>query len=120
MVFESKDFLIPADAKMSFEFARYEDEFEKKLYFEVFDSKEKYVGVMQLIAFIRKLLTKKFSADTNYHYRDVSIFPIILVHDHQYNVPAFNTLINYWFQVELETLKEEGALYCKSQTLSNY
>jgi hypothetical protein len=117
MVFESKDFLIPADAKMSFDFARYEDEFEKKLYFEVRDSKEKHVGVMQLIAFIRKLLTKDFSADTSYHYRDVSIFPIILVHDHQYNVPGFNTLINYWFQAELQILKEEGLYIAKVKPL---
>ncbi len=107
LVFESKDFLIPADAKMSFDFARYQDEFEKKLYFENIDGKEKHIGVMQLIAFIKKLLTYDFPADMNYHYREVSIYPIIVVHDHQYNVPGFNTLINYWFQAELEILKEE-------------
>jgi hypothetical protein len=108
LVFESKDFLIPADAKMSFDFDRYQDEFEKKLYFEIVKGKEKLVGVMQLIAFIKRLLLKGFTADRDYNYREVSIYPVIVVHDHQYNVPGFNTLINYWFQAELEDLKAEG------------
>lgn len=108
LIFESKDFLIPADAKISFDFARYEEEFEKKLYFEINGGKEKHVGIMQLISFIKKLLTKDFSADTNYNYREVSIYPIIVVHDHQYNAPGFNRLIDYWFQSELEILNDEG------------
>ncbi|MGN7986050.1 hypothetical protein ACTJKC_01850 [Pedobacter sp. 22226] len=108
MVMESKDFLIPADAKMSFDFERYQDEFEKKLYFEEVNGKEKHVGVMQLIAFIRKLLKKEFVLDTNYHYRDLNIYPILIVHDHQYNVPGFNRLIDYWFQAEVQILAEEG------------
>ena len=108
MVFESKDFLIPADAKMSFDYNRYQDEFEKKLYFEIINEKEKLVGVMQLISFIKRLLTKDFPVDTNYNYREVNIYPIIVVHDHQYNVPGFNTLINYWFQAELEELQSAG------------
>ena len=108
LVFESKDFLIPADAKMSFDFARYEDEFEKKLYFEIIDGEEKHVGIMQLIAFIKRLLMKDFPADTNYNYREVYFYPIIVIHDHQYDVPGFNILINHWFQAELEELKKEG------------
>jgi hypothetical protein len=31
-----------------------------------------------------------------------------LTHDHQYDAPGFNFLINYWFQGELEGLEEEG------------
>ncbi|WP_214071890.1 hypothetical protein [Mucilaginibacter sp. dw_454] len=108
LLFESKDFLIPADAKTSFDFARYQDEFEKKLYFEVIDGKEKHVGIMQLINFIKKLLSKGFDLDTSYDYRKISIYPIIVVHDHQYNVPGLNSLINYWFQAEIDILKKEG------------
>jgi hypothetical protein len=62
---------------------------------------------MQLINFIRRLLKNEFTLDKSYHYRDIKIHPIIVVHDHQYNVPGFNSLINYWFQAELEQLKEE-------------
>lgn len=108
IVFESKDFLIPADAKMSFDFEKYQDEFEKKLYFEVIDGKEKHIGIMQLIAFIKRLLTNDFGPDNNYNYREISIYPVIVVHDHQYNVPGFNVLIDYWFQTELELLKCDG------------
>lgn len=108
LIFESKDFLIPSGAKESFDFTRYEEEFEKKLYFEEKNGIEKFKGVMQLITFIKKLLKNEFPADVNYNYREVSIFPILIVHDHQYNTPGFNSLINYWFQAELELIEEEG------------
>jgi len=108
LIFESKDFLIPAKVKMSFDFSKYQDAFEKKLYFEEVDGKEKHVGVMQLVAFIKKLLKNQFTADSDYKYRGIEIYPIIVVHDHQYNTPGFNSLINYWFQAELEDIKEKG------------
>ncbi|MGN8059715.1 hypothetical protein ACTJKN_25790 [Pedobacter sp. 22163] len=117
MIMESKDFLIPADAKMSFDFERYQDEFEKKLYFEEVNGKEKHVGVMQLIAFIKRLLLKDFGLDNNYNYREVNIFPILIVHDHQYNVPGFNKLIDYWFQAELQELETQGFYVKKVQPL---
>lgn len=108
ILFESKDFLIPKEAKMSFDFNQYEDEFEKKLYFHNDNGQEKPKAVLQLINNVRGVLTKQFSVDTNYHYRDVYIYPVLITHDHQYDVPGFNHLINYWFQIELDALKDEG------------
>jgi hypothetical protein len=109
ILFESKDFLILANKKASFDFAVYEEEFQRVLYYETMaDGKEKNKAVMQLINSIRRLLKKEFTADTDYHYKDVFIFPVLLTHDHQYDTPGFNELINYWFQDELLGLQEEG------------
>lgn len=109
LLFESKDFLIRADKKTSFDFNIYEEEFQRVLYYEELpNGKVKHKAVMQLINSIRKILKKEFPADTDYHYKDISIFPVLITYDHQYDTPGFNTLINYWFQNEIQDLKEEG------------
>ncbi len=109
LLIESKDFLIPAPVKESCDYSQYENEFEKKLYFMV-DRRgvEMPKAIMQLIGTIRRVLRKEFEADKRYHYRDVTIYPVLLTHEHQYNVAGFNELLNYWFQAELELLQEEG------------
>jgi hypothetical protein len=109
LLFESKDFLIRADKKASFNFNVYEEEFQRVLYYqEMPDGTEKHKAVIQLINSIHRLLKNEFKADTDYYYKDVFIHPILITHDHQYDTPGFNNLINYWFQNELEVLKEEG------------
>ncbi len=117
LLFESKDFLIPAAAKSSFNFAQYEKEFEKKLYFVKENGVEKPKAVMQLIKSIKILLRNEFTANKNYNYKEVSIYPILLTHDHQYDTGGFNHLISYWFQAELELLAEEGFFIHKIKPL---
>ena len=113
LLFESKDFLIRADKKGSFDYSVYEEEFERVLYYEVNNKgKEKYKAVMQLINSVRRMLKNEFEADKDYYYREINIYPILLTHDHQYDTPGFNELINSWFQDELKCLEEEG-LYIK-------
>lgn len=109
MLVESKDFLIAADKKMSFDFNVYEEEFGRVLdYEELPDGKIKPKAVMQLINSIRRILKKEFSADTDYHYKEIFIYPVLLIHDHQYDTPGFNELIDFWFQDALIELAEEG------------
>jgi hypothetical protein len=109
LIFESKDFLIRADKKFSFDYNVYDTEFQKKLYFEELPSgEEKHKAVMQLIANVRRILKMEFKADKTYNFRKVSIYPILLTHDHQYDCPGFNNLIDSWFQDELFDLKNEG------------
>lgn len=109
LLVESKDFLIAADKKMSFDFNVYEEEFGRVLDFEELpDGKIKSKAVLQLINSIRRILKREFSADTDYHYKDVFIYPVLLTHDHQYDTPGFNELIDFWFQDALLELAEEG------------
>lgn len=109
LLFESKDFLIRADKKMSFDFNIYDEEFSKTLYFEELpNGKEKAGAVMQIITNIRRILKKEFNADEKYDYKYVFIYPILLTHDHQYDSPGFNLFINNWLKDELEILEQEG------------
>ncbi|MFA6261192.1 MAG: hypothetical protein WC760_06985 [Bacteroidia bacterium] len=117
LLFESKDFLIPAKAKESFDFFTYESEFEKKLYFEEVKGKQNHKAVMQLIGNVKRVLKKAFEADKDYFYREVTIYPILVTHDHQYDTTGFNNLIDYWFQAEVEILREEGYFTNKIQPL---
>jgi hypothetical protein len=119
VLFESKDFLILAEKKATFDFTVYEEEFQRVLYYEDLpDGKVKHKAVMQLIKSIRKLLTKEFPADKDYYYKDVFIYPVLLTHDHQYDTPGFNELIDYWFQDELLGLKEEGLFVHRVKPIS--
>lgn len=109
LIFESKDFLVKADDKLSFNFEVYEKEFRRILYFEILpDGREKPKAVMQLINFLRELLQNNFKPDTNYKYKEVYIYPILLTHDSQYDTFGFNELLDFWFQDELLGLKDEG------------
>ena len=109
VLIESKDFLISADNKMSFDFNVYEQEFGRILdYEELPTGKIRQKAVVQLVNSIRRVLKKEFNVDSDYHYREVKIYPVLLTHDLQYDVNGFNELINYWFQDELLKLEEEG------------
>lgn len=119
LLFESKDFLIAADKKMSFDFNVYKEEFSRILDFEELpNDKIKPKAVTQLANSVRRILKKEFKADKDYHYRDVSIYPVLLTHDHQYDTPGFNELIDSWFQDELSKLEEEGLFIHRVKPLS--
>ncbi len=79
LIFESKDFLISADKKMSFDFNIYEEEFGRILDFEETpNGKIKPKAVKQLANSIRKVLTNEFKADADYYYRGYFYLSILL------------------------------------------
>jgi hypothetical protein len=102
-LFESKDFLIKAETKTSYDYALLEEAFRKKLYF---DSGAK--AVLQLIKNIKRVLEKALVVDTGYNINSVYIYPIIVVHDHQYDVVGLNKIVSDWFREEVEKLKTAG------------
>lgn len=108
IIIESKDFLIAAHKKMSFDFGIYEEEFGRILdYEEMNDRKIKPKAILQLIKNIRNILKNEFIFDSKYNYKKVFIYPILMTHDHQYDTPGFNEMIDYWFQDALLDLLEE-------------
>jgi hypothetical protein len=102
-LFESKDFLIRADVKTSYDYTLLEDAFRKKLYS---DGGPK--AVLQLINNIRRILQNTLVVDTAYKANSVYIYPIVIVHDHQYDVVGLNKIVNDWFISEVAKLKDEG------------
>jgi hypothetical protein len=120
LLFESKDFLIRADKKQSFDYNVYEEEFTKLLYYtkEKGKEKEKPKAVLQLINNIEKLLKSEFTADKDYKYKEINIYPILLIHDCQYDTLGFNRLLNYWFLYELQQLAEDKIFTHKVRPLT--
>jgi hypothetical protein len=98
-VFESKDFRITKEVKASFDYTIIESAFKEKLYFEQKEKKIKKKAIMQLGNTINALLERTFKAD-DLPPKQIEIYPIIVVHDHQYNVTGLNKLANHWFDQE--------------------
>jgi hypothetical protein len=65
-------------------------------------------AVLQLIHNIENIITKQFSFDTHYKVNSLTIYPILILHDHQFNIAGLNVIVNSWFQTELIKLKERG------------
>jgi hypothetical protein len=116
-LFESKDILINATIKPSYDFNLYEKEFKKKLYFDDSNGRIVNKAVLQLINNIKRTLSKGFPFDLNYKISSLYIYPIIVLHDHQFNVSGLNVLVNEWFINELGKLKEEGYNIARVQPL---
>lgn len=107
LLFESKDFLILADIKESCDFNTIEPEVAKTLYGGIINGKQKNGAILQLINNIKRVLKKEFTPDTDYKYRDVYIYPIIITHHSQYDTGGLNMLAQIWFQEEVEKLETE-------------
>jgi len=119
LLFESKDFLIRADKKLSFDYEIYKEEFRRILYYtKESNGKESPKAVMQLINSIEKILRSEFKADKDYKYKEVNIYPILLTHDQQFEAFGFNYLLNDWFKFELEQLKNDGLFIHKVRPLT--
>lgn len=106
-LFESKDILINANVKSTFDYNAYETEFKKKLYFEEKKKKVKKKAILQLMNNIERILNGTFNIDSN-HKSTSTIYPILVLHDHQLNISGLNNIVNYWFEIELEKLSQKG------------
>jgi len=117
-LFESKDILINAEVKESFDFAKQEAEFKKKLYFEDKEGKISNKAVLQLVLNIEKCLGMGFPFDTNYKAKNQFIYPIVVLHDHMYKVPGLNYMVNQWYLIELQALRDKGLNIDRVQPLT--
>jgi hypothetical protein len=99
-LFESKDFLIKAKIKTSYDYQLLKAEFQNKLLKDAKGPK----AILQLLTNIDRILSGKFPADIKFDRKKVKIYPIIIVHDHQYNVIGLNNIVNDWFKTAVDQL----------------
>lgn len=104
-LFESKDILINAKVKQSSDFKVIENELSIKLYQ---NEKGKPKAVLQIINNVRKILSKTLEFDSGFNPKNIIIHPIVVLHYRIFNTAGLNKWINFWFQDELEKLKQEG------------
>jgi hypothetical protein len=107
-LFESKDILINVDVKTSRDYDKIEEAFKEKFYFEEHDGKKANKAVLQLVNNIKRILCKELPFDNAYKETSLRIYPILVIHDDQYNLAGLNVLINKWFKDEIKNLENEG------------
>jgi hypothetical protein len=104
-LFESKDILINAMVKQSSDFKLINNELAIKLYQ---NEKGKPKAVLQIINNIHRILSKTLEFDSGFNPKNVVIHPVLVLHYRIFNTAGLNKWINFWFQDELEKLKQEG------------
>jgi hypothetical protein len=122
-LFENKDILINGDIRQSYNFQELEQALKDKLYYTSEEKddgsvKIKQKAVLQLVKNIKKVLTKANKYDVRYKEHNINIYPILILHDWSFECPGLNTLVNYWFELEMEKLKDEGILISKVRKIT--
>jgi len=109
LLFESKDILLNAELKSSYNFPLHEAELGKKLYFEEEEGgKIANKAVLQLVKNIVRCLNLEIPVDNSYDPKRQKIYPIIILHDHIYRVSGLNFMVNQWYLAEVEKLRQQG------------
>lgn len=106
--FESKDILITAENKTSRDFNLIFEAFKSKLYFEEVGGKISNKAVLQIVKNIGRILRMEMPFDNAYKSSSVRIYPILVIHDQQYNLVGLNVFVNQWFEAEIQKLKDAG------------
>lgn len=108
-LFESKDVLINAEVKTSFDYERLETVLVNRFYYSTRrKGKRSSKAILQLIANIKRIFDKDITLDTKYKKDSVKIYPILIIHHHQFDVSGLNVILNNWFSGELQKLAEDG------------
>lgn len=100
---ESKDFLIDAPTKTSYDYTLIRPKLER-----TFLKDHKARAILQLLNTCERILGKDFPCDKGYDEGKVIIYPIVIVHDNQYNVIGLNHIVNVWFDEQVAVLKARG------------
>ncbi len=111
-IFESKDVFINTDVKTSYNFNLYREELKKKFYYDTKvradgSIKIKPKAILQIIENIKRTCLKELKFEGKYHRKRMNIYPVLVIHNNQIDVPGVNFLLNEWFNEELVKLKSE-------------
>ena len=103
-LFESKDVLIKKEVLVSYDYHKY----EKLLREKFMNSNENNKGIIQLINCVKDLFDDKYKFDSEMNPERIEIYPILVLHDKVFDVPGLNFILNTWFKIEVEKLKNLG------------
>jgi len=99
LLFESKDVILKGEVKQSRDFSILSESLKEKFLKHGTDKK----AILQIIENIKRLFNVYYkNIDNNYNVDFLNIFPILVVHDRQFDTPELNRLMNIWFKNELK------------------
>jgi len=111
-LFESKDVVLKGEEKQSRDYPIVQNALKKKFYKIDKEGKIEAKAVLQLIENIKRILTKYYDkCDDGYNPANVKIYPILIVHDRQFDSLGVNRLVSKWFKKELVEMKDEFNIY---------
>jgi hypothetical protein len=99
VLFESKDFFMTGEEKLSYDFNTIEGGLKK--------DGRLLKAVVQLAKNIQRCIDKQIPLDKAYSVEEMSILPVIIVHDSLYGAPGLNFWVHYWLKDELDKLKAD-------------
>lgn len=103
MLFESKDVILTGEQKQSHNYEVVSNALKEKFLKIEKDGSVSNKAILQIIENIERVFNKFYSKlDTDYNEKNIRIYPILVVHDRQFETPALNKLINNWFEEELK------------------
>lgn len=97
-LFESKDIMIDASKKTSFDYPTIELELKKKLLGTIDDRK----AIFQLLFNVKKILASELAFDPDLKPKNVRIYPILVMHERLFNTSGLNKILSSWFFNELQ------------------
>jgi len=108
-IFESKDVFLRGEVKQSFDIKLLKKELKKKFYkIEHPNNKIEKKAVLQLLENIKRISSKYYEkCDIDYNPENITIYPILITHDRQFDCLCINKLINRWFNEELTNSTSE-------------
>lgn len=128
-VFEHKDVRIKADLRMAREYKSIRNTlFSKFVKVRQSNGKESKLGVSQLADNVQRILQKEFPFDKDYNSNRVTIYPILVIADSQFNQHGINSLLarefrditnNFGKYVSELTVIDMNTLILFSEKLSN-
>jgi len=103
-IFENKDVYLNAEIKQSYDAVKLDDALKLKFLIEP----QRVVGIGQIINNIVRTSLKHHLIDQSYNYNEVTVYPILMIHDRMFETPGVNEVLNCYFQLELEKIKAKG------------
>ncbi|MBC6993208.1 hypothetical protein QWY85_05700 [Neolewinella lacunae] len=107
-LFESKDVVLKGEEKQSRDYPTLKKALSEKFYKIEKGGKIEQKAVLQIIENIKRILTVYYDkCDKGYNPKNIKIYPILIIHDRQFDSLSVNELISNWFELELSKIKGE-------------
>lgn len=107
-LFESKDVVLKGEEKQSRDYPILKKALGEKFYKIEKGDKTEQKAVLQIIENIKRVLKIYYDkCDKAYNPNNVKIYPILVIHDRQFDSFAVNELISNWFNSELAKIKDK-------------
>lgn len=103
LIFESKDVILKGNEKHSRDYSILSKCLKEKFLKIEKDNIISKKAILQIIENIKRIFDKYYDKiDTDYKTEFLNFYPILVVHDRQFDTPELNRLISKWFKKELE------------------